>query len=70
MGIIVDFEEFRKNRKGTQRGDADLTLAELLGPLQTWASDEEKCQEMQAQAERDEREFAEWMQGLPSISLE
>jgi len=70
MGIIVDFEDFQKNRKGTQHEAAEPTLAELLGPLQTWTSDEEKCQAMQEQAERDEREFAEWMQGLPSISLE
>jgi len=65
MAIIYKIDDYRRDsRKRPAQGGrpTDQSLKELIGPVQTWASDEEiKRREMQAQAERDERALAEWL---------
>jgi len=58
MAIIYKIDDYRKNsRKRPVCGSrsSDQSLMEQIGPVQIWASDEEKCRVMMEQAEREEK---------------
>ena len=55
MGIILNFENYRKNNKtcSVPTGRPARSLRAAVGHVQTWESDAEKARVMQAQSERD-----------------
>jgi len=52
MGIICKLDDYRKKpaRPGNMQ---ELSLRELIGPVITWASEEEKARVLMEQAEED-----------------
>ena len=53
MGIICKFEDYRKKKLLRPDSARESSLRELIGPVVTWASEEEKARVLMEQAKED-----------------